>query len=203
MWRKTRIPNRRILIVDDQVQIHDDFDEILAPEPITTAGGVFAPQSDGAVVPAFELSHAMSGTDACNMVKAARDADRPFALAYIDIRMPPGIDGIETIRRIGEFEQALEIVIMTAYTDKPLSEIIHDMPLAHKLLYIRKPFASEEVQQITHSLVGKWNIEQELAENRRHLENQPPEIAGRAQRDGGRHRHVRRRRAPAGRQYGL
>ena len=167
---KTRIPNRRILIVDDQVQIHDDFDEILAPEPITTAGGVFAPLSDGAVVPAFDLSHAMSGTDACNMVKAARDADRPFALAYIDVRMTPGIDGIETIRRIREFEQALEVVIMTAYTDKPLSEIIHDMPLPHKLLYIRKPFASEEVQQITHSLVGKWNIEQELAENRRHLE---------------------------------
>ena len=165
-----RIPNLRVLIVDDQAEIHDDFDEILMPDLIETAGGAFGPVSDGPMLPAFELSHAVSGAEACDMVKAAREADRPFALAYIDVRMPPGMDGIETIRRIRAFEQGLEIVIMTAYTDKPLSEIIHDMPLPHKLLYIRKPFASEEVQQITLSLVAKWNIERELAENRSKLE---------------------------------
>ena len=165
-----RIPNRRVLIVDDQAEIHDDFDEILSPDLIAMANNVFGPPDGGAGLPAFELSHAMSGADACDLAKAARDAGRPFALAYVDIRMPPGIDGIETIRRIREFEPDVEIVIMTAYTDKPLSEIVHDMPFPHKLLYIRKPFASEEVQQITLSLVGKWNIEEELAQNRRQTE---------------------------------
>ena len=58
---------------------------------------------------------------------------------------------------------------MTAYTDKTLVEIIEDMELLHKLLYIRKPFAREEIQQITLSLAGKWNIEQELARKRRQL----------------------------------
>ena len=167
---QARTPNRRVLIVDDQAEIHDDFDEILSPDLMAMASDAFSPRSAGADVPAFELSHAMNGADACAIAKAGRDAGRPFALAYIDIRMPPEIDGIETIRRIREFEPDVEIVIMTAYTDKPLSEIVHDMPFPHKLLYIRKPFASEEVQQITLSLVGKWNIEEELAQNRRQME---------------------------------
>lgn len=105
------------------------------------------------------------------MVKAAQESNRPFALAYIDVRMPPGTDGIETVRQIRQFEQDIEIVIMTAYSDKTLPEIVNDMELLHKLLYIRKPFSREEIQQITLSLTGKWNIEQELAKHQRELED--------------------------------
>lgn len=163
-------PNLRILIVDDQAEIHDDFDEMLAPNLLDPAINAFGGENDDTFLPAFELSHAMSGEQAYDMVKAAADADRPFALAYIDIRMPPGIDGIETIRLIREFERSLEIVIMTAYTDKPLSEIVDAMVLPHKLLYIRKPFAREEIQQTALALVEKWNIERELASKRRQIE---------------------------------
>ena len=163
-------PNLRILVVDDQAEIHDDFDEMLAPNLLDPAIDAFGGENDDAFLPAFELSHAMSGEQAYDMVKAAADVDRPFALAYIDIRMPPGIDGIETIRLIREFERSLEIVIMTAYTDKPLSEIVDAMVLPHKLLYIRKPFAREEIQQTALALVEKWNVERELASKRRQLE---------------------------------
>ena len=90
-------------------------------------------------------------------------------LHYIDVRMPPGIDGVEAIRRIRQIEKDIELVIMTAYTDKPLPEIVRDMELLHKLLYIRKPFAPEEVQQITLALVQKWNIERELAEKQQQI----------------------------------
>ena len=162
--------NLRILIVDDQPEIHDDFDEMLTPNLLDPAVDAFGGDGDATHLPAFELSHATSGEQACDMVRAATDADRPFALAFMDIRMPPGMDGIETIRRIREFEQALEIVIMTAYTDKPLSEIVDAMVLPHKLLYIRKPFAREEIQQTALALVEKWNIERELASKRRQLE---------------------------------
>ena len=105
------------------------------------------------------------------MVKAAEEANRPFALAYVDVRMPPGTDGVETVRQIRQFERDLEIVIMTAYSDKTLTDIVNDMELLHKLLYIRKPFSREEIQQITLSLTGKWNIEQELAKHQRELED--------------------------------
>ena len=166
--------NLRVLIVDDQEAIHKDFEEMLAPGTPARAtdalAGAFVPESGKAVLPRFELSHADSGGQACRLIKTARDSGHPFAVAFIDIRMPPGADGIETVRRIREFEKHIEIVIMTAYSDKSLPEILGGMERVHKLLYIRKPFSREEVQQITLSLVGKWNIEQELEGHQRELE---------------------------------
>ena len=156
--------NYRVLIVDDQEEIHNDFAEMLASgfgkRATDDLAAAFVAQSDKPVLPQFELSHATSGEEACAMVKAGKESNCPFALAYIDIRMPPGTDGIETVRQIRQFEQDIEIVIMTAYSDKTLPEIVNDMALLHKLLYIRKPFSREEIQQITLSLTGKWNIEQ-------------------------------------------
>ena len=165
--------NRRVLIVDDQEEIHSDFEEMLTRDLGTAAtdelAGTFGLENDNTFLPDFKLFHATSGEDAQGLIAAAKDAGCPFAVAYIDVRMPPGRDGIETIRRIRKIEQNLEIVIMTAYTDKPLTEIVRDMALLHKLLYIRKPFACEEIQQITLSLVEKWNIEQQLARQQRQL----------------------------------
>ena len=128
-------------------------------------------EEDEVWLPEFELLHASNGEEALSIIQAGKESNCPIAVAYIDIRMPPGIDGIETIRRIRKIDRDVEIVIMTAYTDKALPEIVHDMELLHKLLYIRKPFAHEEIQQITLSLVEKWNIERELAEKRRQLTN--------------------------------
>ena len=62
-----------------------------------------------------------------------------------------------------EIDPDIEIVLMTAYTDKSLSEIVRGMTSLHKLLYMRKPFSREEIQQITLSLVGKWNIQKALS----------------------------------------
>ncbi len=167
--------NNRVLIVDDQHEIHDDFKEMLNPsfaQPSTDdLATAFVREEEEAWLPEFELLHANSGEEAYEIIRAGKESNRPIAIAYIDIRMPPGIDGIETIRRVRKIDRDVEIVIMTAYTDKALPEIVHDMELLHKLLYIRKPFAHEEIQQITLSLVGKWNIERELTEKRRQLAN--------------------------------
>ena len=165
--------NRRVLIVDDQKEIHDDFAEMLRPRFMETVtddlASAFTQQKDESFLPEFELLFANSGEEAYELIKAEKEADRPVSVAFVDIRMPPGIDGIETIRRVRNVDRDVEVVIMTAYTDKSLAEIIHDMELLHKVLYIRKPFAREEIQQIALSLVGKWNVEQELAEKRRQL----------------------------------
>ena len=111
----------------------------------------------------------MGGEEACALLEREAHLKRPIAVAYVDIRMPPGIDGVATVRNIRRFDRAIEIVLMTAYTDTPLADIVQDMELLHKLLYIRKPFAREEIQQITLALVEKWNLEQELAARRRQL----------------------------------
>ena len=166
--------NTRVLVVDDQQEIHDDFREMLqvrrVPDlsPDLTAAFVGAAE-ERSFLPRFELLHADSGEHACTLIGAERERGRAIAVAYIDIRMPPGIDGVEAVRRIRKIDRDIEIVIMTAYAEKPLSAIVQNMELLHKLFYIRKPFAREEVQQITSSLSMKWNLEQELAERRRAL----------------------------------
>ena len=164
--------NRRVLIVDDQQEIHDDFAEMLSqPEEAATdwLASAFVATEKRAFLPRFELLHAGSGEEGCEIVRRGWDLHRPVAVAYIDIRMPPGMDGVETIRRMRKTDPNLEAVIMTAYTDRLLPEIVGDMQSLHKLLYIRKPFAREEIQQITLCLVKKWNVEQELAQNREQL----------------------------------
>ena len=166
--------NNRVLIVDDQPEIHSDFREMLERSPVMALlddlAAAFDDEPAVGFLPQFELFHATDGEEACAVVRAARASDHRIAVAFVDIRMPPGIDGVETARRMREADSDVEIVLMTAYTDQSLSEIIHGMPAPHKLLYIRKPFSREEIQQITLSLVGKWNIEQALAASHQRLE---------------------------------
>ena len=168
--------NYRVLIVDDEAGIHSDFIDMLNPDITRTLTDELAenllaevPGKKPSFLPNFELLHATSGEEAYDIVRAGKESNRPIAVAYIDVRMPPGIDGVEAIRLIRQIEKDIELVIMTAYTDKPLPEIVRDMELLHKLLYIRKPFAPEEVQQITLALVEKWNVEQELAAKQQQL----------------------------------
>ena len=166
--------NYRVLVVDDQREIHQDFEEMLTPGFTETStddlAEAFVSEVDESFLPKFELLHARSGSEAYDIVKTTIETDDPIAVAYIDIRMPPGMDGIETTRRIRAIDENIEVVLMSAYTDKSLGEIVHEMDLLHKLLYIRKPFAREEIQQITLALAEKWNVESELGDKRRQLE---------------------------------
>ena len=172
-----RYANTRVLIVDDQPEIHDDFTEMLRPQHVPMAevselGAAFAAPGDvepEPFLPSFELLHASTGEELYDIIRRGQEWEQPVAVAYIDIRMPPGIDGIETIRRVRRIDRDVEIVIITAYTDRSLPEIVQDMELVHKLLYIRKPFVHEEIQQLTLCLVGKWNVERELAHRQREL----------------------------------
>ena len=168
--------NYRVLIVDDEDGIHSDFKDMLNPDHREALTDRLAKtlldegsENKTSFLPNFELLHATSGEEAYDIIRAGKVSNRPIAVAYMDVRMPPGIDGVEAIRRIRQIEKHIELVIMTAYTDKPLPEIVRDMELLHKLLYIRKPFAPEEIQQITLSLVEKWNVEQELVKKQQQL----------------------------------
>ena len=165
--------NRRVLIIDDQQEIHADFAEMLKPrlaaatDRMAATFGVAEPPRT--FLPEFELLHASNGEDGYAIVKQGQETDRPVAVVFVDIRMSPGMDGVETIRRMRKVDPDMEAVIMTAYTDKPLSEIVTGMESLHRLLYIRKPVAREEVQQITLCLIEKWNVERDLDERRRQL----------------------------------
>ncbi len=166
--------NNRVLIVDDDENIHQDFDEMLKPSATSAAADniakAFGSGTDESFLPDFDILHARSGKEAYDEIKDSLKNGKPIAVTYIDMRMPPNWDGVETIKRIREIDKKMEVVIMTAYTDKTLSEIVQDMELLDKLLYVRKPLDREEIQQMTISLVEKWNVGMESEVNRQRLE---------------------------------
>ena len=122
-------PNHRILIVDDNTSIHSDFRKILCGEnPRTSARKklgalLFDTPEVAAEQAAFELDSAFQGQEGLEMVKAAIAENRPYAMAFVDVRMPPGWDGVETIARIWEVAPQLQIVVCTAYSDYSWEEM--------------------------------------------------------------------------------
>jgi two-component system sensor histidine kinase/response regulator len=155
--------NRRILIVDDSRAIHDDFRKILAsksrfPEMSSTEADLFgAPATAGTVI-SFELDSAYQGEEAVEMIKRALAAGRPYAMAFMDVRMPPGWDGIETTEKAWAADPDLQVVICTAYSDYSWGEMIAKLGQSDRLVILKKPFDNVEALQLAASLTEKWRL---------------------------------------------
>jgi two-component system, cell cycle sensor histidine kinase and response regulator CckA len=153
-------PNRRILIVDDNMSIHADFRNILCPDHSDEAAAnameaiLFDEEKPHEM--GFELDSAYQGQEGFEMVKRAFTENRPYALAFVDVRMPPGWDGIETIARIWEVDPELQVVVCTAYADYSWEEMRAKVGQPDSLLVLKKPFDNIEVQQLAHGLTKKW-----------------------------------------------
>ena len=91
---------------------------------------------------------------------AARAQALPFALAFVDMRMPPGIDGLTTIVKLWEIDPDLQVVICTAYSDHGWEEIQAALPARDRWLVLKKPFDKIEVLQLAQSLTEKWRLTQ-------------------------------------------
>jgi two-component system NtrC family sensor kinase len=164
--------NRRILIIDDNLSIHDDFRRILAPVDAgddldaeaamllgESAAGSSAPGA-GAV---FELSFASQGQEALKMVVANQSPGTRFALAFVDMRMPPGWDGMTTILKLWETDPELHVVICTAHSDRTWDEIATSLTARDRWAVLKKPFDKIEVLQLAHVMIGTWNLGQAAA----------------------------------------
>jgi len=155
----------RILVVDDTPSVHRDFRKILCAEQGTQVVGAtdFDEQVLGDAPPdhqpgRFEVDSALQGQVALDMVRTSVAENRPYALAFVDVRMPPGWDGIETIRHLWEICPSLQVVICTAYSDYSWEEIGARLGEPDSLLVLKKPFANVEVQQLAHALTRKWEL---------------------------------------------
>lgn len=177
--------NSRIIVIDDQESILDDYLMILTPPRTDSAKKkkkreleelLFGkPMAAPVAIPDIDADHyevetAIQGREGFEKVKKAREAGSPFALAFIDIRMPPGWDGIETSKRIREIDREIEIVIVTAYSDRDRREIIRKVGMPERLLYIKKPFDPDEIRQLALSLTRKWDLERKAVKHREYLE---------------------------------
>ena len=168
-------PGRRILLCDDSPAIHEDIRKILGARGRGTDaldrmeadlfedGAGLAPQSE---LDGYQIDSAYQGPEALAMVRAAHAEGRPYCLAFVDVRMPPGWDGIETINQLWRVDPDLQVVICTAYSDHSWSEIIRRLAPTDGLLILRKPFDAVEIRQLAHTLSTKWTLRQQA---RKHL----------------------------------
>jgi PAS domain S-box-containing protein len=163
--------NRRILVIDDDPAIRDTYQNIIAPNfnhfevKREIISQLLALDADEKLE--FELDLAAQGQEGFDLVQKGLAEDKPFALAFIDMRLPPGSDGITTAARIRDLDPDIEIVIVTAYYDRSLEEIIQTIGMPEKLILLRKPFDPDEIIQLSISLTEKWNIarKEELQRN--------------------------------------
>ena len=150
--------NKRILVIDDNKAIHEDFRKILCTSKNAAKLGdlesaLFEEDESGAHQEGFELESADQGQAGWELVKTAVQEDRPFAVAFVDMRMPPGWDGVDTIEHIWQIDPEMQIVICTAYSDLAWEDVMRRLGNMDKLLILRKPFDNIEVQQLDRKSV--------------------------------------------------
>jgi diguanylate cyclase (GGDEF)-like protein len=157
----------RILIIDDNPAIHADFRKVLTlgseagAEAVlaTLEADLFGVPARIAARPTFEIDSAHQGREGVERVRAALAAGRPYAMAFVDMRMPPGWDGLETIEHLWAVDPNVQIVICSAHTDYDWTEVVDRLNQSDKLLVLRKPAEPIEVLQCAAALTRKWDNE--------------------------------------------
>jgi putative two-component system response regulator len=176
----TETKNRRILVIDDKESIHEDFRQILSEGSANTSldaarAAVFGSNAtlqssslrstsneDDSV--GFEVDCAFNGHEGLEKVVNAERQGRPYAMAFVDIRMESDWDGIETIEHLWKVQPQLQIVVCTAYSDYSWTDIIERLGTTERLLILKKPFDNVEVRQLAVSLTEKWELLNRLDE---------------------------------------
>lgn len=162
MNRLAKETTHRILIIDDNPSIHKDFETILIEEEQSASlsalrSELFGGQVVGrAAKVTYELDFACQGEKGCQKVAQARDENRPYEVAFVDMRMPPGWDGLKTIEHIWKMDPRVQAVICTAYSDYSWADIADRLDRSENLLILKKPFDIAEVAQLASALTRKW-----------------------------------------------
>ena len=165
---QTAAESYRVLIVDDNEGIHHDFRTLLQPsrgldELDALAAEIFGePQAEEAKapeLPSYRCDSVFQGVAALENVKDSVANGEAYALAFIDIRMPPGWDGVETILHLWEIDPNIQMVLCSAYSDYSWEEIVRKLGVSDKLLLLRKPFDPNSVKQLTLATTSRWHRE--------------------------------------------
>jgi signal transduction histidine kinase len=148
----------RILIVDDNRGVHEEFRKVLTSAELSAVAeaSLFGGACNCPAAAPYELDFATQGQEALAKVTAALAEGRPYSLAFVDMRMPPGWDGVETVSRICKEDTAIQIVICTAYSDYTWQDIINKLGRSDRLLILKKPFDVTEICQLAGALTQKW-----------------------------------------------
>lgn len=167
--------NHRILIIDDDARIHEDFRKILGEKIVSSEfdqleAALFAAGHISSADIHYELESAYQGEEGYQKVVKAQQQGRPYAMAFVDMRMPPGWDGLETIKQVWSVDAQIQLVICTAYSDYSWNEVLYHLGASDRLIILKKPFDMVEVQQIATALTTKWRLSCESMSRLRQVE---------------------------------
>ncbi|MCO8311926.1 ATP-binding protein [Pseudomonas mandelii] len=170
------LSNRRILLIDDTPSIHEDFRKILTP---TSAQHAELDEMEATLFGSevksshqlFELDSAYGGQEGLGKLIQALQENRPYALAFVDMRMPEGWDGAQTIEHLWQKDPLLQVVVCTAYSDYSWDELLERLHAHDRLLILKKPFDNIEVQQMANTLLTKWEMTERASIQMSHLEH--------------------------------
>ncbi|QEF96610.1 Sporulation kinase E [Stieleria maiorica] len=153
-----------LLVIDDNEAIHNDFRKIFAtPDPqdelLALDAALFgSPPTPREPAPHYQLSCARHGLEGLQFVQQAKRRGITFGAAFVDMRMPPGWDGVQTIERLWQVDPDLQVVVCTAYSDQSWSEIAERIGRTDRLLVLKKPFDEIEAVQLATSLCEKRRL---------------------------------------------
>jgi diguanylate cyclase (GGDEF)-like protein len=149
----------RLLMIDDNPRIHEDYRKILAGrdrDKVSSAEAALFGEQPRHEGPTFDVDSAMQGHDGVERARRARDEGRPYSVAFVDMRMPPGWDGLETIEQLWKIDPEVQVVVCSAYTDYDWLELLERLGHSDKLIVIKKPFEPIEILQSASALSRKW-----------------------------------------------
>ena len=178
----------RVIVIDDNPEIFDVFCDILCDKNGSDKLGEvktdlvghnrFPSPAGSSSMFNFELVYASQGKQGVERIRQAREEGNPFSLAFVDMRMPPGWDGLETIKHIWEIDPDIQTVICTAYSDYSWEEIVRHLGITDNLLILKKPFDLAEVSQIAIAMTTKWILAKQAAMKMRDLEEMVEQQTG-------------------------
>jgi CheY-like chemotaxis protein len=160
----------RILVADDERPILESYERVFSSIAKRMVGGelesleaeLYNENGNRSGLDALDVVLCSQGADAVAAVGQARADGEPFAVAFLDVRMPPGIDGVTAAKRIRAIDMDIIIVFVTGFSDVDPAQIEAAVPPSEKILYLQKPVQTAEIQQLTRTLVSQWKLQRSL-----------------------------------------
>ncbi len=162
--------NHRILVIDDNPEIHEDFRKILG-KPVACPNDfgeddllllLSERPEEKSRLPTFEIDSAYRGEEGLALLEKSLQDGRPYSLAFVDVRMAPGWDGVETTCKIWEKYCDLQVVLCTAYADHSWEEMVRPLGYLDRVIVLKKPFDGIEVMQLAVAMSEKWRLNQQV-----------------------------------------
>src|SRR5581483_9075105 len=166
----------RILVIDDTPEIHDDFRKILcerrsASKLEAAESALFGAADSLARQRVFEVDSAFQGEHGLAKIYHALQEGRPYSMAFLDIHMPPGWNGIEVAPKLWFADPDLQIVLCTAHSEYSWETMFTRIGTNQRMFILKKPFDRMEVLQLAHNLTGKWETAHHTRQRQEHLDS--------------------------------